>query len=296
MSDCLFLPLSQRASGIRELSGWEALWTPLGEGEAERLTIGRGVGWKPIEVPRQLSAREGHQAVWYRTEFARPDHSGRVLLRFGGAFLATNAWLNGKLLGSHYGYFAPFGFDLTPYLKAENLLVICCESPVEPQPDKKHHVMGLFNDGELRPYPASAYSSLPDPYRWEVPIGMWRPVELEYVGPITIDWMRLKPHIEANDGRLEVEARLRNLDGRHMDGEVELVVSGPGRDPLRLRREVHLEGGNEQTVSMRLALPGAKRWEPWRFGDQPVYRAELVAHAGGAESSRVEDTFGFREL
>jgi beta-mannosidase len=297
VSDCLFLPLPQRAAGIRELSGWEAVWTPLGEGEAERLTIGKGTGWKPIEVPRQLSAREGHQAVWYRTEFARPDHSGRVLLRVGGAFLATNAWLNGKLLGSHYGYFSPFGFDLTSYLKAENLLVICCESPVEPQPDTKHHVMGIFNDGDLKPYPASAYSSLPEPYRWEVPIGLWRPVELEYVGAITIDWMRLNPHVEANDGRLEVQARLRNLDGRHMDGEVELVVSAPGRDPLRLRREVHLPGGNEQTVSMRLALPGAKRWEPWRLGDQPMYRAELVARAaGGAESARVDDTFGFREL
>jgi beta-mannosidase len=297
MSDCLFLPLPQRSGGIRELGGWEAVWTSLGEGEAERLTLGKGQGWKPIEVPRQLSAHEGHQAVWYRTEFARPDHSGRVLLRLGGAFLATNAWLNGKLLGSHYGYFAPFGFDLTPYLKAENLLVICCESPVEPQPDKKHHVMGVFNDGELRPYPASAYSSLPEPYRWEVPIGLWRPVELEYVGPITIDWMRLKPHIEANDGRLEVEARLRNLDGRDMDGEVELIVSAPGRESLRLRREVHLGGGNEQTVTMRLALPGAKRWEPWRFGDQPMYRAEMVASmAGGIESARVDDAFAFREL
>jgi len=237
VSDCLFLPLPQRAGGIRELSGWEAIWSPLGEGEAERLTIGKGTGWKPIEVPRQLSAHEGHQAVWYRTEFARPDHGGRVLLRVGGAFLATNAWLNGKLLGSHYGYFSPFGFDLTPYLKAENLLVMCCESPVETQPDKKHHVMGIFNDGELKPYPASAYSSLPEPYRWEVPIGLWRPVELEYVGAITIDWMRLNPHIEAHDGRLEVQARLRNLDGRHMDGEVELVVSVPGRDPLRTSRE-----------------------------------------------------------
>src|SRR5258708_3919423 len=119
------------------------------------------------------------QSVWYRTEFPRPDHSGRVVLRFGGAFLATNVWLNGKLLGSHYGYFAPFGFDLTPYLKPENLLVICCEAPVESQPDKKRHIMGLFNDGDLRPYPASAFGSLPDRYQWEVPVGLWRPVGLE---------------------------------------------------------------------------------------------------------------------
>ncbi|HUY74281.1 MAG TPA: hypothetical protein VMW11_07195 [Candidatus Dormibacteraeota bacterium] len=297
MSDCLFLPMAQRAAGRRELTAWEALWMPLGEGEAERLPIGRGSGWKPIEVPRQLAAQEGRQAVWYRTEFPRPDHTGRVVLRIGGAFLATNVWLNGRLLGSHYGYFAPFGFDLTPYLKPENMLVICCESPVEVEPDRKRHIMGLFNDGDLKPYPASAYASLPDPYRIEVPLGLWRPVELEYVGPITIDWLRLKPRFEGGDGRLEVEARLRNLDGRQMEGEVELVVPGPGREPLRLRREIRLAGGVEETVSMHLAFHGARRWEPWRFGEQPVYRAELAARtADGIESSRVDDTFAFRDL
>ena len=297
MSDCVFLPMAQRAAGRRELTGWEAVWMPLGEGEAERLPLGRGSGWKPVEVPRQLSAREGRQAVWYRTEFPKPDHSGRVVLRIGGAFLASNVWLNGKLLGSHYGYFAPFGFDLTPYLKPENLLVICCESPVENEPYKKRHVMGLFNDGDLKPYPASAYSSLPEPFHVEVPVGLWRPVELEYVGPILIDWLRLVPRFEGGDGRLEVEARLRNLDGRQMEGELELAVPVAGRAALRLRREVRLPGGAEQTVSMRLAFPGARRWEPWRIGEQQLYRAELVARTpDSTESSRVDDTFAFREL
>jgi beta-mannosidase len=291
------MPLTQRAGGRRELTGWEAVWMPLGEGEAERLTIGRGAGWKPIEVPRQLVATEGRQSVWYRTEFPRPDHAGRVVLRIGGAFLATNVWLNGRLLGSHYGYFAPFGFDLTPYLKPENLLVICCESLLETQPEKKRHIMGLFNDGELKPYPASAYSSLPEPYRLQVPLGLWQPVQLEYIGPIAVDWVRINPSFEGGDGRLEVEARMRNLDGRQMEGEVELAVPVPGRDPLRLRREIRLAGGAEQTYSMRLAFPGALRWQPWRLGEQPVYRAEVIARSiEGGESSRVADTFAFREL
>src|ERR671937_1326138 len=143
MSDSLFMPLAQRASVRRELTGWEAMWMSLGEGEAERLPSGRGGGWKPIEVPRQLAAREGRPSVWYRTEFPRPDHAGRVVLRIGGAFLATNAWLNGKLLGSHYGYFAPFGFDLSPYLRPDNLLVVCCESPIATALVRKHHVLGF---------------------------------------------------------------------------------------------------------------------------------------------------------
>ena len=298
MSDCLLLPLEQRSGGKRELSGWEAVWKSLGEGEAERLPFGRGVGWKPVGVPRQLSATSGAQSVWYRTVFPKPDHSGRVVLRIGGAFTATHAWLNGRLLGSHYGHFSAFGFDLTPYLKPDNELGICCESPVEPQLDRKRHVMGHFNDGDLRPYPASAYMSLGEPYRWEVPLGLWRPVELEYVGPIVIDWLRLKPSFEAGDGRLEVEARLRNLDGRQMDGEVELVVapvSGAGV-PLRLKREFRIAGGGDHPISMRLALPGALRWEPWRFGEPALYRAEMAVEVSRTESSRVEDTFGFRDL
>src|SRR2546430_7886798 len=261
VSDSLFMPITQRVSA-RELTGWEAVWMPLGEGEAERLTIGRGTGWKPIEVPRQLAGREGRQAIWYRTEVPRPDHAGRVVLRIGGAFLATNVWLNGRLLGSHYGYFPPFGFDLTPYLKPENLLVICCESPIETQPEKKRHIMGLFNDGDLKPYPASAYRSLPEPFRPEVPLGLWQPVQLEYVGPIAVDWMRIRPTFEGGDGRLEVEARLRNLDGRNMDGEVELVVPVAGREALRRRRAGRPAAGAAGSAATRPALPRAQRWGP----------------------------------
>lgn len=300
MSDCLFLPLEQRTAGRRELSGWEAVWMSLGEGEAERLPAGRGTGWKPVVVPRQLAASEGNQSVWYRTSFPRPDHPGRVVLRIGGAMLATNAWLNGRLLGSHYGHFSPFGFDLTPYLRPENELVICCEAPVETRLDRKRHVMGHLNDGELRPYPASAFMSLAEPYRWEVPLGLWRPVELEYLGSVAVEWMRLKPQLEAGDGRLEVETRLRNLDGRQMEGEVELLVTGPGAgaaiSPLRLRREFRIAGGADQVITIRLSLPGARRWEPWRFGEQPMYRAEAVVSVVGSESARVEDAFAFRDL
>src|SRR5207237_674898 len=284
------MPLTQRASGRRELTGWEAVGVPLGEGEAERLTIGRGVGWKPIEVPRQLAASEGRQAVWYRTEFPRPDHPGRVVLRIGGAFLATNVWLNGRLLGSHYGYFAPFGFDITSHLAADNLLVVCCEAPVETDLVRKRHVMGLFNDGDSRPYPPSAYFSLPEPYRWEVPVGLWRGVELEYLGPVALDWLRLRPRLEAGDvGVLEAEARLRNLDGRDMSGEISFEVIPEGGRPLRLARDYRIPGGLELTVPFSVTVPQPRRWSPWRLGEASLHQAIATVGVSGRESVRVSE-------
>src|SRR2546430_2015910 len=113
--------------------------------------------------------------------------------------------------------------------------------------EEKRKSRAPATDGDLKPYPACAYSSLPEPYAIEVPVGLWQPVQLEYVGSIAIDWLRLKPTFEGTDGRLELEARLRNLDGRQMEGEVELSVPSPGRDPLRLRRAVRLRCGTEQT-------------------------------------------------
>lgn len=296
MNDCLSLPFRQGSGGVRAVVGWECRWSSLGEGEAEGLPSGGGGGWQPVSVPEQQSAAAGRSAIWYRTRLPRPDHNGRVLLRVGGAFLATHAWLNGRLLGSHYGYFGAFGFDVTSQLRDQNVLVMCCESPIETDLSCKRHVMGVFNDGDSRPYPSSAWFSLPEPYRWEVPVGLWRPVELEYLGPLALDWVRLRSKLEAGDaGRLEVEARLRNLDARQMAGELVVDVDGPEGRPLRLRREIRVAGGAEQTATVALSIPSARRWFPWRLGEPALYRATTTAFVNGRESSRVEERFGFRE-
>lgn len=291
------MPYRQGAGGARTLSGWECVWIPLGEGEERKLFEGREAGWEPVQVPAQMEAMAGRQAVWYRTRFARPDHTGRVLIRFGGAFLAANVWLNGRLLGSHYGYFGPFGFDLTSFLKPENVLVVCCETPMETDLTRKRHVTGIFGDGESRPYPGSTYFSLPDSYRWSMPIGLWAPVELEYVGPIAIDWVRLVPRLEAGDvGRLEVEARLRNLDGREMAGELGFEVAPPSGSPLRLRRAFTIPGSMERTLAFSLSIPQPQRWWPRGLGEPTTYGVRTEVRIEDELSARVDDHFGFRDL
>src|SRR5207249_3257106 len=127
-------------------------------------------------------------------------------------------------------------------------------------------------------------------------IGLWRPVELEFVGPVVVESVRLRPRLEADVGRLEVEARLRNLDAREMSGDLALQVEGPGVPTTRLRRELRVQGGMERSLTMTVSLPGARRWSPWRLGEQHLYEAAVRLEVEGVRSAALGDEFGFRDL
>lgn len=93
-------------------------------------------GEKTILVPfcpeSQLSGIGEHFAegtdLWYRRSFTLPDNfnRGRVLLHFGAVDQTAQVFLNGELVGSHEGGYLPFTFDITPFLRAENQLTVCC--------------------------------------------------------------------------------------------------------------------------------------------------------------------------
>src|SRR5919109_996802 len=135
LNDCLSLFPVQALNRQELTAGWRMAIATLGEGEDRgypRVDCDDD-DWAPVAVPRLHGATSGNEAIWYRVRFPRPRHRQRTLLRFDGAFLVANVWLNGRLLGSHYGYFAPFSFDISSFLLEENVLAewIHCESRLE---------------------------------------------------------------------------------------------------------------------------------------------------------------------
>ena len=60
----------------------------------------------------------------------------RARLRFEGVDYFAAVWLNGAFLGEHEGHFAPFEFDVTDVLRAEDnvLAVIFFRDPLTAQP------------------------------------------------------------------------------------------------------------------------------------------------------------------
>src|SRR5207237_1602760 len=126
-------------------------------------------------VLRRHIATSNNEAIWYRIRFPLPLHRQRTLVRFDGAFLVANVWLNGRLLGSHYGYVAPFSFDISSFLLEENVLAVCIEAPVETDLASKRHLIGVFSDSDAKPYPSRELGRLAEQYGAHRPMGLWRP-------------------------------------------------------------------------------------------------------------------------
>lgn len=64
--------------------------------------------------------------LWYEREFALPEgfKKDRVFLHFGAVDNTTTVFVNGKQVGSHFGGYDPFYFDITDYLKEENTVTV----------------------------------------------------------------------------------------------------------------------------------------------------------------------------
>jgi len=249
LNDCLSLMPVQALNRQDLTAGWRMAIATLGEGEDRgfaRLDFDDDA-WAPVAVPR-----------------LRPKHRQRTLLRFEGAFLVANVWLNGRLLGSHYGYFAPFSFDVSSFLLDENVLAVCIEAPVEMDLASKRHVMGIFNDSDDKPYPSREVGQLSEQFVWHVPMGLWRPVLIEQVGHVVAEWLHCETRVEDGDlARLALRIRLRNLDGRIMTGELSIRVSPEnfeGGPPLEMKRALRLAGHEVQDVVVELALPHPRLW------------------------------------
>lgn len=82
----------------------------------------------------ELNLRAHYGWVVYQRSFALPGRlieGQRVMLRFDAATHAADVYLNGQSLGSHFGGFLPFEFDVTGLLRAgENLLTVAVDNRI----------------------------------------------------------------------------------------------------------------------------------------------------------------------
>lgn len=82
--------------------------------------------WKDIEMP-YYHGPQGISTAWYRQEINIPDNimnMPSVYLHFNGSDYYTDAYINGHHVGYHEGMLDEFEFDIKPYLKSRNNVLL----------------------------------------------------------------------------------------------------------------------------------------------------------------------------
>ena len=255
--------------------------------------------WRRMRIPTNwhLSGLKDYSGtVWFRKRFREPDVDlGKLTLRFDGVDYYSEVWLNGKRLGSHEGYFAPFEFDITALIEQENLLAVKVDSPEEKPgvwPNRKRLVKGVYNHHDCRP----GSVSVEDGQKGNTG-GIWNSVKLISTGPIKIDNVLVHQKFNSEGVvTLHPQLYLRNLEKTILKAEVLIEIQEEdGVRSTKARRRVTFSPGS-RIVRFSIRLDKPKLWWPWDLGSQNCYSIKIRVSVDGTPSDEVERRFGLRKV
>jgi beta-galactosidase len=213
--------------------------------------------------------------AWYRRKISVPQswRGKKLVLRVGGAHRRATLFVNGRELGGHDGFSAPFGFDVSTAIRpgAENDIVLRIENPpvrIEESPDKQEPKLptGMLN-----------YIG-----NWG---GIYGDVSLECIPETRIDSVLITSKVEQR----RVSFRIR-VKGEGKIGDTSLRVEIPGAESVA--HQVSLESG-EAEFPLEVAVPNIRLWSP---ENPQLTTATIRLLENGREIDRLEQRFGFREI
>lgn len=179
-------PQMERADWQNLNGEWEYAIRPVGQTEPQAFD---GNILVPFAVESSLSGvmKEvgDKNELWYKRTFSVPANwkNKDIMLNFGAVDWKADVFVNDILIGSHQGGFAPFAFNITPYLngKAAQKLVVRVWDPSD---------KGFQPRGKQTSNPEGI---------WYTPVtGIWQTVWLEPVAAGHITAIKAIPNIDAN--------------------------------------------------------------------------------------------------
>jgi beta-galactosidase len=216
---------------------------------------------------------------WYRKTFDTPPEAKdrHVWIEFDGAYMDSEVWLNGKLLGRHPYGFTSFHFDLAGVLKAEGQNVLAVRLNVT--------------------QPCS---------RWYSGAGIYRHVRLQVVDPVHIaHWGTCvtTPTITADAAEVKIATRVENQGSAAVEAQLWTEIIGPdgkvqraGNDPTKRMIDPPkrmIAAGGETTFVQTVSVPQPKLWST---GSPQLYCATSHVTVNGETTDFVTTNFGIRTV
>lgn len=239
-------------------------------------------GWRKVDLPHDWSIEDapggtagpfdrnavGTSATgftvggegWYRRHFDAQGLStdARVEIVFDGAYLESDAWLNGHHLGRHVHGYTAFAYDLTPHLDREGPNVLAVR---------------VRNMGRNS--------------RWYSGSGLYRGVTLNvFAGASRVERLGVVAWTRKIDGRraeIDVRTNLVEVDGTERLITRLLDASGS--------TVVEAIAPAAATVRQTLVVPAARLWSP---DDPTLYTLETELQLGRVVIDTLRQPFGVR--
>lgn len=198
----------------------------------------------------------------------------RVFLVCDGLDTLAEVTLNGQSLGATDNMFRQYCWEVKPLLRqGENELVILFRSPVQyiSARQAERPLRGVSQAIPGGPYLRKA----PCQFGWDwgpklPPLGVWKDIRLEGHSIARLKEVHLRQRHE--EGQVTIEARIPIERWREAPVTAELRVTGPDGELL----EQTSEAPEVSEVSMQVPIVHPQLWWPNGYGDQPLYRVEIL--------------------
>ena len=209
--------------------------------------------------------------VWYKKAFTLPEKwSGKdIILHFGAVDFFSVVFVNGTRVGSHTGGYTPFWFNITPYLKeGENVIVVCADDDTRSglqasgKQSHKHESFGCY---------------------YTRTTGIWQTVWLEAVEKAYVQNVNYVSNITEPSVNVSVK-----LSGEYIGKKLLIETSYEGRETGKAEIEC-----NGNTVSADIKLSEKQLWEA---GIGRLYDVKITLSDGEKVYDSVKSYFGLREV
>jgi len=233
----------------------------------------------------------------------------------GVDYIAKVRW-NGKLLGSHAGYFESFLIPVPARLvRGSNLLRVEVDAPYEkcPQtwPGRKTTLKGVFQHHDARPGGAFAaalrngrVSKKDFPKTWTEDGqdrgtgGIWGEVhifEVEKKPLGAFDHIEIKPKIPVSRSRRSNRFLVRAEISVYGEIAPSQLVISRGQTKYNLRELRRRRGRSSVKIYYSGEVSNPELWWPWDLGNQPLYRLSVETEAGTLKFLHNKE-IGFRSV
>lgn len=266
-------------------------------------------------IPDLAYAGRDHYTYWMRTEFTVPEeYKGKVVwLQVDGINYRAEVWLNGHLLATMAGMFAPAYVDITDFARigGNNALAVKVY-PVDMPGTIKQKAWGAKGeyhnggDGNI-----GLNTTMLMSVGWDFTFndgirdrntGIWKSINLYATGKAVLrhPFVRsdlAKPSYDRSRQTISVEVN------NPTQGNVECVVRGEiVGEGITVEKRVRLFRGETQEVTFtpeeypQLVIDKPRLWWPLFKGNPELYELKLTAEVDGKVSDETKTRFGIREI